>query len=151
VATHRIGFAAIAERPFFGFGSKGYERVSFRFEEMIYGNALHRFHSPASENLSAHSSFLQVLVDRGVLGFAAFVGLLLAVVVPALGRLSRMPDGDTRRTLLALTVGVVAFIVQAATENLFDYSKVAAVFWIIAAAVTHAAAERPPETSRVRG
>jgi O-antigen ligase len=133
VAAYRIGLAAIAERPLLGFGSNGYRRESSRLERQIYGRML-GFHY-AHEPLSAHSSYLDVGVERGLPGLAAFLAVLLAVLVPGSRAALRAADPERRVLLLGLVAGLTAFALQAFTENLFSYSKVAGVFWIAAAAL----------------
>ncbi len=133
VAAYRIGLAAIAERPLLGFGSSGYRRESTRIEYQLYGTTL-GFHY-LWEPLSAHSSYLDVAVERGLPGLAAFLAVLLAVLIPGGRAALRAADPDRRLLLLGLVAGLTAFALQAFTENLFSYSKIAGVFWIAAAAV----------------
>jgi O-antigen ligase len=133
LASYRIGLAAIAERPFLGFGANGYRRESLRLEGALYGRAL-AFHRP-TEPLSAHASYLDVAVERGLLGLVAFLGVLLSILVPGVRSGLRDPDPERRVLLLGLVAGLTAFALQALTENLFSYSKIAGVFWIAAAAL----------------
>ncbi|MBI3628100.1 MAG: O-antigen ligase family protein [Candidatus Rokubacteria bacterium] len=136
VAAHRIGFAAIAERPLLGFGEGGYARESSRLEQRVFGDLLKSYHQ-STEGLSAHSSFLQTAVERGLLGLGAFAALLASVLIAGIRGVGRAPDPARRLLLLGLLAGLVSFAVQAFTENLFDYSKVAAIFWIMGAALVH--------------
>ena len=144
-ATYEIGLVAIAERPILGFGASGYARESPRIERMLYGDELGKFHSPGSP-LSAHSSFIDIAVERGLVGLVVFAGLLASILAPGLRGSVRQGDPTQRLLLLGVLAGLVAFVVQAFTENLFQYSKVAAMFWIMAAALvrlSEAAPERP--------
>jgi len=50
----------------------------------------------------------------------------------------RADDRATKLLIGGLMAGLVAFMIQALTENLFAYSKVAAIFWILAAALVRA-------------
>ncbi|MBI3634992.1 MAG: O-antigen ligase family protein [Candidatus Rokubacteria bacterium] len=155
-ATHRIGLAALRERPLLGFGAGGFERESSRLEVAVFGRSLDDFHANRGTGLSAHSSVLNVAVQRGLLGLAAFGGILVSVTWLPWRRLRRSPVVDQRVGLL-LTIGLVAFVVQAFTENLFSYSKVTAMFWIMAAALTSLPAgsvtstpAAPPAAGRAR-
>lgn len=143
-ATYRIGFAGVAERPLLGFGEKGYTRVSPRLERQLFGDAFERVHG-AGKAFPAHSSFLQVAVERGLLGLAAFVGLLASILTRGIRAVFHERDGPTRALLLGLVAGLIAFVVQAFTENLFDYSKTAALFWILAAALVSLSTSRGAE------
>jgi len=132
IASHRIGFAAIAERPVLGFGDKGFARESGRLEREVFGAPQAHLHPPDAV-LPAHSSYLQMAVEHGVPGLVAFVGLLAAVLARGARRfLSGQGAGAV--AALALVSGLFAFCVQALVESLFEYSKVAAIFWILAAA-----------------
>jgi len=144
-ATYEIGLAALTERPVLGFGASGYGRQSPRIERMLYGDKLGKFHTPGSP-LSAHSSFIDIAVERGLVGLVVFAGLLASILAPGLRGSVREGDPTQRLLLLGVLAGLVAFVVQAFTENLFQYSKVAAMFWIMAAALvrlSEAAPERP--------
>jgi O-antigen ligase len=140
LATYQIGMAAAAERPLLGFGANGYPSQFPRLEQKIFGQERDELHQPGVP-LSAHSSFLDVAVERGLLGLAAFVGLLASLLSVGIKAYFRQEDLGTRMLLLGLVAGMTGFIVQAFTENLFSYSKVAAIFWILAAALVSLARE----------
>ncbi len=136
VATYQVGVAAVAERPLLGFGANGYPSQFSRLEQKIFGREREDLHQ-AGVRLSAHSSFIDVMVERGLLGLAAFVALLGTILATGIKAYFRSSDLETRVLLLGLVAALSGFIVQAFTENLFSYSKVAAIFWILAAVVVH--------------
>jgi len=133
LVAYRIGLAAIAERPVLGFGANGYTRESPRLERALYGR-MPGFHFPW-DPLSAHSSYMEVAVERGLPSLAAFLGLLLAILIPGIRGVRQCRDPERRVLLLGLLAGLTAFALQAFTENLFSYSKISGVFWIAAAAL----------------
>ena len=63
----------------------------------------------------AHDVFLQLLAEQGILGFIAFVAILVAAVRTTL-RLRRSRDGPTRLLGSGLLAALIAFLVH----NLFD-------------------------------
>lgn len=136
-ATSRIGLVAVSERPLVGFGARGFSRESVRIERLLFGHL--RFH-PEGEPLSAHNAFLDLAVERGVPALAAFVGVLASILTAGIQGYRRSSDPARRIVIAGLTAGLLAFIVQAFTENLFSYSKVASIFWILAAVLVHLAA-----------
>ena len=146
VATLRIGMAAIAEHPWLGSGANGYVRESPRLEAKLFGSDLGRWH-PVGQSLSAHSSYLNVAVERGVPALIGFLAVLGAVFVAAVraGTARATPERDAL-LVIGLLAGLVAFAVQATTENLFNYSKVATIFWIMAAAVVSFVPRGSPRT-----
>jgi len=134
LATYQIGVAAVGERPLLGFGANGYPNQFWRLERRIFGGERTELHE-AGVPLSAHSSFVDVAVERGLVGLVAFAGLLMSILSVGIGAYFRSQDVGDRLLALGIVAGLAGFIVQAFTENLFSYSKVAAIFWILAAAL----------------
>src|SRR5262249_16769719 len=133
-ATLRIGFAAVQERPWLGFGTNGFARESSRIERELFGRELLELHR-ANQPFSAHDAYMNVAVERGLGTLVAFLGLLAVIVISGL-RWSATPGvGDRDVLAVGLLAGIVAFGAQALTENLFSYSKITTIFWIMAAAL----------------
>src|SRR2546430_1961761 len=133
-ATLRIGLAAVQERPWLGFGANGFPHESARIERALFGHELLELH-PANQPFSAHDAYMNVAVERGVGALIAFLGLLGVIVMSGLRRSARAGDVDRDVIVVGLLAGLVAFAAQALTENLFSYSKVSTIFWILAAAL----------------
>ena len=133
-ATLRIGLAAMQERPWLGFGANGFPHESARIERALFGHELLELH-PANQPFSAHDAYMNVAVERGVGALIAFLGLLGVIVMSGLRRSVRAGDVDRDVIVVGLLAGLVAFAAQALTENLFSYSKVSTIFWILAAAL----------------
>jgi hypothetical protein len=133
-ATSRIGLAAVLERPLLGYGALGYPAQSTRLERRLFGRDLTEWH-PVAEPLSAHSAYVDVAVERGLPGLVAFVGLLASVITAGVAAYRRRGDAVSRVLVLGLVTGLTAYAVDAFTDNMFSFSKVAAAFWIAAAVV----------------
>ena len=133
-ATLRIGLAAMQERPWLGFGANGFPHESARIERALFGHELLELH-PANQPFSAHDAYMNVAVERGVGALIAFLGLLGVIVMSGLRRSVRAGDVDRDVIVVGLLAGLVAFAAQVLTENLFSYSKVSTIFWILAAAL----------------
>jgi O-antigen ligase len=140
-AAYRIGMAAIAERPLIGHGANGYVRESLRLEAKLLGPSLQLPGRAPGSPLSAHSAFVNTGVERGLPGLLAFVGLLGSVVIVGWRAAGRAAATDAGLVLAAMLAGLSGVIVQALSENLFSYSKVTAMFWILAAALVSRARE----------
>lgn len=114
------------ERPWLGFGPGGVKREYRRFAqpEAIKQRTGH-----------VHSAPLQILVERGVIGLAAWLWIWAAFYVFALGLLRRLPDTASRER--ALVVGSVAaitgFLVAGLSEYNFGDSEVVMIAWTIMA------------------
>jgi O-antigen ligase len=133
-ATSRIGLAAVLERPLLGYGAQGYPAQSTRLERRLFGRDLTEWHRVA-EPLSAHSAYVDVAVERGLPGLAAFVGLLASVIAAGVVAYRRRGDPVSRVLALGLITGLTGYAIDAFTDNMFSFSKVAAAFWIAAAVV----------------
>jgi O-antigen ligase len=133
-AALRIGLAAVQERPWLGFGNNGFAHESARLERALFGRELLELR-PANQPFSAHDAYMNVAVERGLGALIAFLALLSVIVISGLRRSTKGNDVDRDVLMVGLLAGVVAFAAQAMTENLFSYSKVTTIFWIMAAAL----------------
>jgi O-antigen ligase len=136
----RIGLAAVAERPVFGFGAGGFAREYRRLERDVFGEHLTRRRFTV-DRLSAHNAYLDIAVERGMFGLAAFVGIVAALLALGVRAALRIKDVERRALLIALVAGLTGFAVDSFTDNLFSFSKVSAIFWILGAALVRLAAE----------
>ena len=95
-----------------------------------------------------HNTPLQILVERGVLGLAAWLWIWAAFIARVIGLLRRLPDDAARER--ALVVGslaaIVGFLVAGLSEYNFGDSEVVMVAWALMALpwVADAKESRPP-------
>ena len=75
-----------------------------------YRNPDYHLYQISSVTPSTRNSFLDLLTETGLLGLAAFLLLLGALLVPAIRWVFRHPDVRTRSILLAATIGVLALL-----------------------------------------
>jgi O-antigen ligase len=122
----KSGLAMWRERPILGVGPGGVKRDYVRYarEEAVKKRTGH-----------VHNTPLQILVERGVLGLAAWLWLWLAFYGNAIRRLRRLsPDAVAER---ALVVGAIAaitgFLIGGLSEYNFGDSEVVMVAWVIMA------------------
>lgn len=129
----RRSFEAVAKRPWLGFGLGTYSGAFLAVERQLDEAQMPwwRFGYPPREpvGLSAHNDLLRIAVESGV---PAAIFWLLGLV--ALG-------WDVRRRPLALGL-LLAFLVQAMTDNLYQLSNYVPVLW------TLVGIERNPTTRR---
>ena len=135
----RSGGAMLQERPLLGVGPGGVKREYPRFAvpEAVKQRTGHLHNTP-----------LQILVERGLLGLAAWLWIWVAFYVRAGTLLYRL--GPDRRESRALIVGslaaVTGFLVSGVSEYNFGDSEVVLVAWTLMALPF--AVVRPGEAAR---
>jgi O-antigen ligase len=94
-----------------------------------------------------HSTPLQILVERGVLGLAAWLAIWVAFFTRCIGLLRRLPR--EARAARGLVVGslaaIVGFLVAGLSEHNFGDSEVVMVAWALMALPW--AVQMPPSRS----
>ena len=120
------GLAMWRERPLLGVGPGGVKREYSRY-------ALPEAFKKRTGHV--HNTPLQILVERGVLGLAAWLWIWVAFFRQGIGVLRRLPEDAARER--ALVVGslaaIVGFLVGGLSEYNFGDSEVVMVAWVIMA------------------
>lgn len=108
---------------------------------------------------AAHENYLQILAEQGVLGAAAFLWLMGAVLFTGLRAVRRAPSLGEK----ALSIGALGAVTVLLVHSLFDYDwyigAIGLNFWLLAGLLAHGAhgravqaAEEPSaRTTRGRG
>lgn len=139
----RSGLAMWREHPWLGTGPGGVKRDyhSYALPEAIKKRTSH-----------VHNTPLQILVERGVVGLAAWLWIWGAFFVEGSGLLRRLPERDARAR--ALVAGSLAAITGFLVGGLFEYnfgdSEVVMVAWAVLALPSVVAAQQtavPPASS----
>jgi O-antigen ligase len=143
----RSGLAMWRERPVLGVGPGGVKREYSRYAlpEAIKKRTSH-----------VHSTPLQILVERGVLGLAAWLALWAAFFTRCAGLLRRLPaEAIVERTLVAGSLAAITgFLVGGLSEYNFGDSEVVMVAWALMAlpwAVEKKEQDPSPWPSPLRG
>jgi len=122
----RSGAAMWRERPLLGWGPGGVKREYSRY-------ALPEAFKKRTGHV--HNTPLQLLVERGVLGLAAWLAIWIAFYRRAIGTLRALDQSRTRaRALVAGSIAAVTgFLVAGLSEYNFGDSEVVMVVWAVAA------------------
>jgi len=122
----RSGLAMWREGPVLGIGPGGVEREYPRYAlaEAVKKRTSH-----------VHSTPLQILVERGVLGLAAWLAIWAAFFTRCLSLLRRLPSEATAERMLVVgsLAAIVAFLVGGLSEHNFGDSEVVMVAWTLMA------------------
>ena len=120
------GLVMARERPWLGFGPGGVKREYRAF-------AMEEAHKKRTGHV--HNTPLQILVERGVIGLAAWLWIWVAFYVYAIGVLRRLaPDAVAARiVVIGSLAAITGFLVGGLSEYNFGDSEVVMVAWAIAA------------------
>lgn len=120
------GFAMWRERPLLGWGPGGVKREYSRFAQP-------EAYKKRTGHL--HNTPLQIVVERGIPGLAAWLAIWIAFYARAIALLRRLDPGRTReRALVAGSMAAVTgFLVGGLSEYSFGDSEVVMVAWAIMA------------------
>ncbi len=134
----RSGLSMWRQHPMLGLGPGGVKRefASYALPEAVKKRTGHLHNTP-----------LQILVERGLLGLAAWLWIWVAFIAKGLGLLRRLAEQAARER--ALVVGslaaIVGFLVAGLSEYNFGDSEVVMVAWALAALPWVADAKEPRE------
>jgi putative inorganic carbon (HCO3(-)) transporter len=122
----RSGLAMWRERPVLGIGPGGVKREypPYALPEAIKKRTSH-----------VHSTPLQILVERGVLGLAAWLAIWAAFFARCAGLLRRLPAEATGERVLVVgsLAAIVGFLTGGLSEHNFGDSEVVMVAWALMA------------------
>ena len=129
------------ERPWLGFGPGG---VKHEYPDVRRWRRRTR-----SAPGHVHNTPLQILVERGVIGLAAWLWIWVAFYAYAIAVLRRLaPDAVAARTLvIGSLAAITGFLVGGLSEYNFGDSEVVMVAWAIAA-LPSVVARDPAATAR---
>jgi O-antigen ligase len=115
---------ATVQRPFFGIGVNQFQQAATERSLFEYGYPL--------EN--AHSIFLSLAAETGLIGLAAFLAFVAAIGVRALG--ARASPGLGPSLSLGLSAALFAFLVQGLTVTQIRVSILVTIFFMYAGMIT---------------
>jgi O-antigen ligase len=122
----RSGLAMWRERPILGVGPGGVKRDYSRY-------ALEQAYKKRTGHV--HNTPLQILVERGVLGLAAWLWLWVAFYAHAVRRLRdlRGQPSPARAVVVGAVAAITGFLVAGLSEYNFGDSEVVMLAWVVAA------------------
>ncbi len=91
--------------------------------------------------LHSHNLFLQIMVEAGICGIVTFVALIIAFVRRAFSRSVYKNRSSLKGAVtIALAAGLLGFLFQGLTDNVWYNYKMVLIFWIVLALASSPAA-----------
>ena len=110
----------IKERPLTGWGFGNYKQ----FREAFYQR-----YPRADTDAHAHNNFLQMGVDAGLLGLAAFLFLVGSIIMTGWRAYARQRTEPLQSLTLGCWLGLVGFLIGGLTQYNWGDAEVALVWW----------------------
>ena len=110
----------IKERPLTGWGFGNYKQ---------FRQAFYRRYPQADTDAHAHNNFLQMGVDAGLLGLAAFLFLLGSIIMTGWRAYVRQRTEPLKSLTLGCWLGLVGFLIGGLTQYNWGDAEVALVWW----------------------
>lgn len=110
----------IKERPLTGWGFGNYKQ----FREEFYQR-----YPRADTDAHAHNNFLQMGVDAGLLGLAAFLFLVGSIIMTGWRAYARQRTEPLKSLTLGCWLGLVGFLIGGLTQYNWGDAEVALVWW----------------------
>ena len=110
----------IKERPLTGWGFGNYKQ----FREAFYQR-----YPQADTDAHAHNNFLQMWVDAGLLGLAAFLFLVGSIIMTGWRAYVRQRTEPLKSLILGCWLGLVGFLIGGLTQYNWGDAEVALVWW----------------------
>jgi len=122
----RSGLAMWRQHPVLGLGPGGVKReyASYALPDAVKKRTGH-----------VHNTPLQILIERGALGLAAWLWIWAAFIARCVGVLRRLPEEAARERALVVgsLVAILGFLVAGLSEYNFGDSEVVMVAWALMA------------------
>ena len=134
----------IKERPLLGWGYGNYRM----FRDPFYDR-----HPQANHTGHAHNTFLQVGVDSGLLGLAAFLYFFWSLLHTGWQTYQHIPPEDEpfRSMILGAFLSIIGFLVGGLTQHNFGDAEVVIVMWAISGVIARAWIWRLGASEKIHG
>jgi hypothetical protein len=124
VGIYRANFDIIHDQPVLGLGFGRYKRAATPYYDR---------HPEADRRSHAHSNYLQMAAEAGLVGLAAFAFVWAQALRLGWAGLARAPDAAAWSAAAGAWVAVVGFLVGGITQYTFGDNEVALTMWVTVA------------------
>ncbi len=114
------------ERPVTGYGPGTY---MFLYAPFQNSQDKTKISTNAGDCGNAHSEYLGLLADAGIIGALSFIVLLITVLVIGFNLYNRTKDELTKDTVLFLLLALITYYLHGFLNDFLDMDKIASLFW----------------------
>ncbi|MFO7867804.1 MAG: O-antigen ligase family protein [Bacteroidales bacterium] len=120
------------ERPVLGWGPGTY---MFLYAPFQHSQDRTIISTNAADLGNAHSEYLGLLSEAGLIGSLSFIIIILLTLRTAFNLHKKSDNIFTKKVTLFLTLGLITYYVHGFLNNFLDYDKIAALFWSFTAII----------------
>jgi O-antigen ligase len=122
----KCAFRMFLEKPITGYGPGTYMFLYAPFQHSVDKT---KISTNAADLGNAHSEYLGLLADAGLIGSLSFIAILITVLVIGFNLYNRTKDELTKETVLFLLLGLITYYLHAFLNDFLDMDKIASLFW----------------------
>ena len=121
-----------ADRPIFGWGPGTYQFVYAPYQSVSEKTIIS---TNVGNKGTAHSEYLLILSEEGVLGLMSFLAIIILVIKMSVKLSIHSKNKMARKYALLLFLGLITYLIHALLNNFLDTDKAAVPFWGFIAAI----------------
>ena len=114
------------KRPIFGWGPGTYQFVYAPFQKSYEKTVIS---TNVGNRGTAHSEYLLILSEEGLLGGLSFLLIIILIIITALANNKHISEPKVRLINLLLFLGLITYMAHAVFNNFLDTDKAAVPFW----------------------
>jgi len=119
-------------RPVFGWGPGTYQFIYAPFQKSYEKTVIS---TNVGNRGTAHSEYLLILSEEGILGGLSFIFIIGLIIAVALTNQKHISNPKIKLLNLLLFLGLVTYLTHAVFNNFLDTDKAAIPFWGFVAAI----------------
>lgn len=120
------------DKPFFGWGPGTYQFVYAPYQSVEDKTVIS---TNVGNKGTAHSEYLLILSEQGILGLLSLLSVFILVVITSLRAYNNASNGKAKQYVLLLFLGIITYMAHAFFNNFLDTDKAAVPFWGFVAAI----------------
>jgi len=121
------------KRPVFGYGPGTYQFIYAPFQHSYEKTVIS---TNAGNRGTAHSEYLLVLSEEGLLGGICLISIFILIIITAVKNNKNVKNSKIRLLNMIVMLGIFTYLFHAIFNNFLDTDKAAVPFWGLTAIIT---------------